>query len=96
MFHVPIRSRFANAILGVLGVVYFLSASATLIYYVVSNWGANSLIDRALQGALLGAAIAGLLFVAVAAGNLGFTRRPPSPTKSPTSPEHRTAAAAGS
>lgn len=96
MFRVPIRSRVGNAVLGVLGGVYVVSASATLVYYLISNWGANSLIDRVLQLGLLGAAIAGVVFVLIALQNLRVNARDGSAAKSPTAPAHRTAPAAES
>lgn len=96
MFRVPIQSRLGNIVLGVLGVVYFLSAGATLIFYVTSNWGANSLVDLVFQGALFVAAVVSLFFMAIAADNLGLRRRGRAPQTSPKAPEHRTAAAAGS
>lgn len=65
-----IRSRFGNRVLGFLGVVYFVSAFVTLLYYVVTNWGANRLTDLVLQAALVGAAAAGVFFVLIAADNL--------------------------
>ena len=70
MFTVAIRSRFGNADTGVLGLIYALSASAILAQYVISNWGANSLVDHLLQAALLCAAIGGVWFVLIAAENL--------------------------
>jgi len=70
MLRVMIRSRIGNAVLAVLGVVYFLTATATLIYYIVSNWGANGMIDYVLQFALVCAAVGGVLFFMIGAGNL--------------------------
>jgi len=67
---VAIRSRIGNVVLGLLGALYAISASGTLVYYVATNWGANGLIDYVLQLALLAAAIGGVLFMAVAADNL--------------------------
>jgi hypothetical protein len=67
---VIVRSRFGNRVLAFLGAVYFVSAFATLVYYVVTNWGANRLTDLVLQAALLGAAIAGVFFVLIAIDNL--------------------------
>ena len=49
MVRIPIRSRFGNAVLGVLGVLYFVAATATLAYYIATNWGANGMVDRLLQ-----------------------------------------------
>ncbi len=94
MLRVPIRSRLGNAILGVLGALYFVSATATLIYYVVTTWEAMGAIDYALQLALLGAAIGGLFFMAVAAQNLALMRSRAA-AKSHSAPDHQTVAASG-
>ena len=67
---VMIRSRIGNGVLAVLGVIYVLSATATLIYYVVSNWNANGLVDYVLQFALVCAALGGVLFFMIGYGNL--------------------------
>jgi hypothetical protein len=72
MLRVPIRSRFGNAALGVLGVLYFFSASATLGYYVVTSWGAIGPLDLTLQCALVVSALAGVFFMEVASDNLGL------------------------
>jgi len=88
--HLAIRSRVGNGVLGLLGAVYAVSASATLIYYVVSNWGANGLLDYLLQLALLAAAIGGVLFMAVAAENVSLRR------KSRSAHDRHAAAATGS
>jgi len=95
VFGIMIRSRFGNGVLGVLGAVYFLSATTILVYYVVTTWGAAGMIDRLLQFALIACAIGGLLFIGIAADNLGLRRRRDS-AKSPSTPDHRTAAAARS
>lgn len=92
MWRIPIRSRLGNAVLGILGAIYFMAATALLLWYVITNWGANGTIDRLLQFALFMSAVTGLFFVSVAAANLGIKllhrgERSPSP------PEHRTAAA---
>ena len=87
---VPIRSRIGNAVLGLLGAGYVISASATLGYYIVTNWGANGLLDYLLQLALLAAGVGGLLFMAVAADNLNLRHRASRPT-----PKHRAATATG-
>ena len=91
--HIEIRSRSGNVALGVLGVIYFLSAIGTLLFYVISSWGAAALIDHVLQLALIGSALAGAVFLVIAADNLKINlrlRRPP-PDGSPT---HRRTAAA--
>jgi hypothetical protein len=94
VFGITIRSRFGNGVLGVLGAVYFLSASTILVYYVVTTWGAASTIDRLLQFALIASAVGGLLFIGIAADNLGLRRRHDS-VKSHSTRDHRTTAAAG-
>lgn len=94
MLRVSIRSRIGNVVLGVLGLVYFLAASVTLAYYVISNWGANSLVDLILQGALFVAAVVSLFFIFIAVDNL--RREAGSAQRSPTAREHRTTAAAES
>ncbi len=95
MLRVPIRSRLGNGVLGFLGVVYFLSATATLIYYVVTSWGAMGLTDYVLQTGLIASAIGGLFFIAIAAQNLRPSASQGAP-KTPTARDHRTAAATGS
>jgi hypothetical protein len=95
MLRVVIRSRIGNTVLAILGVVYFLSATATFVYYIVTNWGANGLTDYALQAALIAAAVGGVFFVRVAADNLKL-RRPGSAEQSRSARDHRTAAAGAS
>ena len=70
MLRVPIRSRLGNGILGFLGVVYFVAAAPTLVYYIVTTWGAMSLTDDVLQVGLFGCAVGGLFFIAIARQNL--------------------------
>jgi hypothetical protein len=96
MFRIPIRSRFGNAVVGALGVAYLLSATVILIYYVITCWGAVGMTDRILQLALFGASVAGLIFIQVAADNLGvrWPRRGATQT-SRMSRDHQTAAASG-
>ena len=72
MLRVPIRSRFGNGVLGFLGVVYFVAAAGTLLYYIVTTWDAMTLTDNILQMGLLVAAIGGLLFILIAMQNLGL------------------------
>jgi len=95
VFGVNIRSRLGNGVLGVLGAVYFLSATAIFVYYVVTTWGAAGMIDRLLQFALIACAIGGLLFIGIAADNLGLRQRRDS-VKSRSTRDHRTTAATGS
>ncbi len=93
MLRIPIRSRFGNVVLGVLGALYLVSATVTLVYYLVTTWGAAGLLDRLLQFSLLGSALAGVFFMVVALDNLGFLPLLRSSGKSRSSPDHRTAAA---
>ena len=90
MLRVPIRSRLGNGVLGFLGVVYFVSALGTLIYYIASTWGAMGLTDYALQVALIASAIGGLFFIAIAVQNLRPSR---AAEKSRSARDHQTAAA---
>ena len=93
MLRVPIRSRLGNCVLGFLGVVYLFSATATLIYYIASTWGAMGLTDYALQLALIASAIGGLFFIAIARQNLMPSR---AAEKSGSARDHQAAAATGS
>ena len=90
---VVIRSRVGNALLAVLGVIYFISASATLIYYIVSNWGANGMVDYVLQFALFCAAIGGVFFFLIGYGNLrskpATVRQSSAPLASHPVPSHQ-------
>ena len=69
--HIEIRSRSGNVALAVIGAVYLIIAVATLLFYVVTSWGASALTDRLLQLMLAGSALAGAFFLATGAGNLG-------------------------
>jgi len=93
MLRIPIRSRLGNAVLGVVGALYLVSATVTLVYYLVTTWGAASLLDRLLQVALLGSALAGVFFIVVALDNLGLLHLLRSTENSRSSRDHRTAAA---
>lgn len=73
--HVEIRSRSGNVALGVLGAIYFLSAVSTLLWYVITSWGATGLVDHILQLALIGSALAGAVFLVIAADNLKLSQR---------------------
>ncbi|MDQ6801325.1 MAG: hypothetical protein M3041_10850 [Acidobacteriota bacterium] len=90
MLRVPIRSRFGNGVLGFLGITYFVAAIVTLIYYVVTSWGAMGLTDYVLQLGLIVSAIGGLFFIAIAMQNRLTA------AKSRSARGHQTAAAAGS
>lgn len=68
---IEVRSRRGNAILGVLGALYLVSAIVLFVYDLMQTWGAASLIDRTAQIALAGCALAGLFFLLNAARNLG-------------------------
>jgi hypothetical protein len=95
MWRVPIRSSIGNVVLGILGVVYCISATATLLYYVATTWGAMGLTDYILQLALLASAIGGLFFVAIAVENLKLWPRGAA-DQSRSARDHQRAAATGS
>ena len=73
--HIAIRSRSGNVALGVIGAIYFICGIGTLLFYVVTSWGASALIDHILQLMLVGSALAGVFFLTTAAGNLGVGLR---------------------
>jgi hypothetical protein len=68
---VTIRSRSGNKALALAGLTYLLCALATLFVFVKTTWFGASLVDRALQLALLGAAFGGAFFLHIATRNLG-------------------------
>ena len=73
--HIEIKSHSGNVALGVVGAIYFLGGVGTLLLYVVTSWGANALLDRLLQLALIGSALAGAVFLVIAADNLKIQLR---------------------
>ncbi len=85
---IEVRSRTGNAVLGVLGVVYLISALALLAYDLMQTWGAAGMIDRAVQVALVVSALAGGFFILTAMRNLGLR-----PSLHHASPPHREGAA---
>ncbi len=74
MLRVTIHSRRGNAVLGFLGVVYSITAVVLLVWHVRQTWGAAGMIDRVMQLMLIGTAVTGVWFVAIAAQNLGWRR----------------------
>lgn len=89
------RSRQGNAVLGIAGGLYAVAAMVLLIDSIAVTWGAASLMDRALQFALLCIAVASVFLIRIAVINLGPRRRNASePPRLP--PDHRAAAAARS
>ena len=74
VIEVVIRSRIGNAVLLVAGLIYSISGMTLLIYYVVSNWGANGLADYLLQLALALAVVGGAIFFRI--GRRNPTDRP--------------------
>ena len=68
---IEVRSRAGNAVLAVLGVFYLISAVALFAYDLVQTWGAASMMDRAVQLALIISAIAGVMFILIARRNFG-------------------------
>ncbi len=69
---IEIRSRPGNVALAVVGAIYLICAVATLLFYVVTTWGASALTDRVLQLTLAFSAAAGAFFLATGTGNLGM------------------------
>ena len=68
---IQFRSRSGNVALAVIGAIYFICGIGTLLFYLVTSWGASAMIDRLLQLTLAGSALAGAFFLTTAAGNLG-------------------------
>lgn len=93
MLRVPIRSRSGALVLGFLGVVYLVSSVAILIYYLVTSWGAMTLMDNVMQMGLIASGIGGFFFILIAQQNLKPSR---APEKSRSARDHQTAAATGS
>jgi hypothetical protein len=91
-WRIPIRSRVGNAVLAVLGVLYFLCAITLLGYSLLTGWGAISPVDLMIQLILAAIALGGVVFISVAVDNLQLRERiRPS---APGSPGRRTVAAA--
>jgi hypothetical protein len=91
-WRIPIRSRVGNAVLAVLGVLYFFSALSLLGYSVLTGWGAISPADLLIELILAAIALGGVVFISVAVDNLQLRERVRPST--PGSPERRTVAAA--
>ncbi len=72
---IEVRSRIGNAVLGIVGLVYVCAALALLVYDLMQTWGAASLVDYAVRIVLAGSAIVGILFILIAAQNLGLHLR---------------------
>ena len=72
---IEIRSRSGNVALAVVDAIYLVCAITTLMFYLVSSWGTTGLLDALLLLTLAGAALAGVFFMATAAGNLGVDLR---------------------
>ena len=86
---VHIHSHRGNIVLGVIGLLYAIAATALLAVYVFQTSGAAGLIDRALQLVLLGTVLTGCWFVRIAAKNLRADA-----TGRPAAQPHRATAAA--
>lgn len=67
---IRIESRWGNRLICTLGALFAAASIALLLYYVVSAWGAASLIDRALQICLLVAVVVGVAFIVIGRDNL--------------------------
>jgi hypothetical protein len=91
-WRIPIRSRVGNAVLAVLGVLYFLCAITLIGYSLLTGWGTISPVDLLVELILAAIALGGVVFISVAVDNLQLRERVrPS---APRSPERRTVAAA--
>jgi hypothetical protein len=76
MFHqVTIRSRSGNMALVAIGAAYFLCALVMLFFFDLTEWSSASVVDRMLQLALVGSALAGVFFLHVGTRNLGVHPR---------------------
>ena len=72
---VEVRSRTGNVVLGVLGVLYLVSAIGLLAYDLRQTWAAWTRIDYLVQAALVACGLTGLFFFLNAARNLGLQLR---------------------
>ena len=72
---VEIHSRRWNIVIGVLGVLYAIAALVLLIVHFVQTLGAVSLIDRAIQIALITAVVVSIWFILIAVRGLGIHLR---------------------
>ena len=91
-WRIPIRSRVGNAVLAVLGVLYFLCAITLLGYSLLTGWGAISPVDLLIELILAAIALGGVVFINVAVDNLQLRERVrPS---APGSPDRQRVAAA--
>lgn len=75
MHRLEIHSKKGSMALGLAGVVDVLLASATLLIYVATSWGAIGTVDLLLQLMLVGSAAAGLVLSVIALHNLGILHR---------------------
>jgi hypothetical protein len=73
---IPVRSRSGNVVLVIIGGIYGLSALSLLFWFILEAWSAATLLDRALQFALVVAAASGLWIVLSALENLGLRQQP--------------------
>ena len=75
---VEIHSRRGNVVIGVVGVIYAVSALALLTMHVLQTIGAASLLDRAIQLLLIAVIAVSAWFMAIAARGLhiGMRRLP--------------------
>jgi hypothetical protein len=74
MLHVPIRSRSANLLLALAGVIFTITAPVVLAWYVMDVWSSATSTDRALQFMLFLVTALGLLLLFIGLQNLGFVR----------------------
>ncbi len=70
MIAIRVQSRIGNVVLGFIGLCYAVAAPALLVWYVRETWEAIGPRDLAVQTVLFACAVAGVLFLRVAARNL--------------------------
>lgn len=75
MLRVPVRSRYGNIVLAVIGAAYAVASLAVLAWLVIDVWQASTMFDRLIQFALLASAACGVWFLANALQNLGIRVR---------------------
>lgn len=69
---VEIHSRRWNVVIGFLGVIYAIASLVLLTVHITQTWGAVSLIDRAIQIALVTAIAISIWFILIAVRGLGI------------------------
>jgi NADH:ubiquinone oxidoreductase subunit 6 (subunit J) len=80
---ISIQSKAGNIALAVLGLLYLVGTVTMFVLFAVATWDGSSLVERALQIALAGAAVVAAFILYIAARNLGYTRGASSGLNSP-------------